>query len=115
MFRYQTNRRATLALTGALLAVTVVTAGCGRHGQGSATAAEPAATGAEPAATPTVSAPAAEPTATPVASPTPATSPKPAAAAVPTPDLSGIDDQIDQLGRDLDADASASTSEGSPR
>lgn len=128
MSMHHTRGRTLLALAGLALLVALVSAGCGRR-------LASAAGGTVPASVPTIAAPAtAGPSSAPQSSPTqpavasPATSsPVPSATPVasltsatqatpvPTPDLAGIQELVDQLGRDLQADASASTSEGSPR
>ena len=110
--------RTILAFGAAVLLIALVTAGCGRRTQ-------PGGADAAPAATPTAfgapAAPASDAPVSPVpAAPSAATPSGPPAAAVatspvPTPDLAGIETLVNEIGQDLDADASAGTSEGSPK
>jgi hypothetical protein len=124
----QTRRGAAATAAGAVLLIALATAGCGRPGRvgdGTAAPATPAASipiaaQASPDAASTQAEAPSDPTPPASTDPTPpaSTDPTPPAATVtpvPTPDLAGIQDLLDQLGRDLDADASATTSEGSPQ
>ncbi len=113
-----------VALAGALLLVALVTTGCGRRPSqtetGAAQAPSPAiavASSPAPAGTlPATIAPAADPTGSPsVTTATPAAVAPAAGTPVPTPDLVSIQDLLTQIDNDLNADASAGTSEGSPQ
>lgn len=129
MSMYRTRGRALLALVGLALLVALASAGCGRRltpavGSTPPVSAAPtmavsatAGPSSEPLPSPIQPAPpsSAVPTPAAPASSAPSGAPVTQASPVPTPDLTGIQDLIDQLGRDLQADASASTSEGSPR
>jgi hypothetical protein len=116
--------RTILALAGALLLVALVATGCGRRpsqpATGAAQAPSPAigvASSPAPAGTvPAAIAPAADPTGSPpVTAATPAAVAPAARTPVPTPDLVSIQDLLTQIDHDLNADASAGTSEGSPQ
>jgi hypothetical protein len=122
--------RGALAVTGTVLLLVVVTAGCGRRGlpaapgDGAGAAAATAGPATAGPATATESPAAAvpespDPEPTPAASLAPtqpaAASSQPAAAPLATPDLAAIDDLLEELDAALGADATADTDEGRPR
>ena len=97
-----TSRARVLAVTGAVLLLAILTAGCARRDQPAVGVPDqptaPMAAEATPALPP--SAPS-------------ASVPGPTATPVPAPDLSSIDALVKDIDNDLNADASAGTNEGS--
>lgn len=108
--------RTILAAGAVVLLVALVTAGCGRRAQPADAGAAPTATSATAPAV--AGAPSAPPVADASVSPAPTGTPaavRTTATPVSTPDLAGIETLITEIGQDLGADASAGTSEGSPK
>lgn len=115
--------RSVIAVCATLLILAVVTAGCGRRGLPAEAgvddaAATQAAATTGPTIRPTIAAsvspPSAAATSQPVTS-VPVASPQPTAPPLVMPDLTAVDDLLNDLDAALGADATADTDEGSPR
>jgi hypothetical protein len=119
--------RRTLAIIGLAIALAIATAGCGRLGRagtggesGSAAPAAVATTTPEPSRSPAATT-SPDPSAVPTAQPTTASSAAPSVppsappASLETPDLTAIQQLLNELDAALGADATADTDEGSSK